>query len=164
MRARTGGQCYMYRSTGTYTTPVWTLVASVEDVNVSDLSRSLAEIKRRSSQFVSNLPALIQTIKLAFKHWFGIDSTNFTAMQSCFFGGNIEEWLVLDDLVATTGSQGLRCPMIVSQFNINEGIEDAVSIDVELSTAYWESPAGTAIDPSWYTVVGGSTTTTTALP
>lgn len=164
MRAKTGGQCSMYRSTGSDASPVWVLVASVEDVAISGMERSLAEIKRRSSQFVTTLGALIGPIKVTFKHWFGIDSTNFTALQSCFFGGNIEEWAILDDLVTTTGSQGLRIPMVVSQFNINENIEDAVSVDVELTSAYWESPSGTAIDPSWYTVAGGSTTTTTALP
>lgn len=164
MRAKTGGQMFMYRSTGTNATPVWVLVASVEDVNISDLSRGLAEIKRRSSQFVTNLPALIQTIKVGFKHWYGIDSTNFTAMQTMFFGGNIEEWAIMDDVITITGAQGLRSAYIVSQFNIVENIEDAANVDIELSNAYYESPAGTAIDPSWYTIAGGTTTTTTALP
>lgn len=164
MRAKTGGNMNMYRNTGSNATPVWVLVASVEDVNISDLTRSLAEIKRRSSQFVTNLAALIQTIKLAFKLWYGIDSTNFTALQLMFFGGNAEEWAVMDDLITTTGSQGLRCAYIVSSFPISENIEDAASIDVELSTAYYESPVGTAVDPSWYTVAGGTSTTSTALP
>jgi hypothetical protein len=140
------------------------LVAAVEDVAISDLTRSLAEIKRRSSQFTTNLAALIQTIKVSFKFWYGIDSTNFVALQTMFLSGAAEEWAILDDLVTTTGSQGLLSAFIVSGFPITENIEDAVSIDVELSNAYYESPAGTAVDPSWFTVAGGVSTTTTALP
>ena len=164
MRAVTGGNMFMYRNTGTNGVPVWVLVASVEDVAVSDLSRSAAEMKMRSSQFAKTLPAIIQPIKVEFKHWYGIDSTNFTAMQLMFFGGNIEEWAIMDAPINVTGAQGLRCAYWIEQFNINEQIEEAANVDVGLITAYYESPAGTAVDPSWYTVAGATSTTTTALP
>lgn len=164
MRANTGGNTKLYRNTGTNGTPVWVLVASVEDVALSDMSRTMAEIKRRSSIWTLGLPALINMVKLGFKHWYGIDSTNFTAMQQMFIGGNIEEWAMMDDLITSNGAQGFRCAYAVSQFNFNQQIEEAVNVDVELSAAYYESPAGTAVDPSWYTVSGGTSTTTTALP
>lgn len=164
MRANIGGNLKLYRSTGTASVPVWTLVASIEDLSISDLSRGKAEMKIRSSQFVKSLPGLIQPIETEFKHWYGIDSTNFTSLQSQFFGANIEEWAIMDDLITTTGAQGLRLANFVSQFNINQQIEEAVNVDVGLTHAYWESPAGTLIDPSWYTVSGGTSTTTTAPP
>lgn len=164
MRAKTGGNMFMYRSTGTFAAPVWVLVASVEDVSISELTRKLAEMRMRSSQFTKNLPALIDTIAVEFKHWYGIDSTNFTALQTMFFSGIIEEWAIMDDLITTTGSQGLRAAFIVAEFPIDEGIENAASIAVGLKNAYWESPPGTQVDPAWYSIAGGSTTTTTSLP
>ena len=165
MRPTTGGNCFMYRSTGTYATPVWVLVAEVEDVSIPELTRSLAEIKMRLSQFASNLAALIQTIKVKFKFWYGMNAVNnFTALQQLFFNGTVEEWAIMDAPITITGAQGLRCPFIVEEFPFDEGIENAVSIDVGLATAYWESPPGTRVDPSWYTVAGGTSTTTTSLP
>lgn len=164
MRAVTGGNMFMYRSTGTFTTPVWNLVSAVEDVSISDMTRGLAEIKLRSSQFAKNLATLIETISVSFKHWYGIDSATVTALQTLFFTGIVEEWAIMDAPIALTGAQGLRCPMILSEFPIDQGIENAASIDCVLKTAYWESPAGTQVDPSWYTVVGGTTSTTTTLP
>lgn len=164
MRAKTGGNMFMYRSTGTFLVPVWILVAAVEDVSISDLTRKLAEIRLRSSQFTKNLAALIDTITVEFKMWYGIDSTNFTALQQMFFGGSVEEWAIMDEPITVNGAQGLRCPMLVGEFPVDEGIENAASVAVGLKTAYWESPAGTQIEPSWYTVVGGSSTTTTAPP
>ena len=165
MRPTTGGNMFMYRSSsGSNAAPTWVLVSAVEDVAISDLTRSLAEIKLRASQFVSNLAALIQTISLEFKTWYGIDTTNWSALQSLFFSGSTEEWAVMDAPITVTGAQGLRFPAIVSEFPLDEGIENAASNDCVLKTAYWESPAGTRIDPSWYTVSGGSSTTTTSLP
>lgn len=164
MRAVTGGNMKMYRNTGTDGTPVWVLVPSVEDVSIPDFERSMAELKMRSSQFASNLAAIIQTISVNFKLWYGIDSTNFSALQQCFFQGIAEEWAIMDDLITTTGSQGLRIPMLVAQFPFDQALEAAASLDVTLKTAYMESPPGTRIDPSWYTVAGGTSTTTTSLP
>lgn len=164
MRPNIGGNLKMYRNTGTAGTPVWVLVASVENVAISDLSRGAAEMKIRSSQFVKSLPALVNPITIEFKHWYGIDSTNFAAMQSMFWSGATEEWALMDDLITTTGSQGLRCACFIEKFNRNEEIDNAVNMDVGLRHSYWESPAGTVIDPSWYTVSGGSTTTTTSPP
>lgn len=164
MRPTTGSNMALYRNSGTNATPVWNLCAAVEDVNVSDLTRSLAEIKLRSSQFAKNLAALIETISVSFKFWYGADATTFAALQSLFFNGTVEEWAIMDNLITLTGAQGLRCGMIVAEFPQNQPLEDAASIDVVLKTGWYESPAGTVVDPSWYTVAAGTSTTTTALP
>lgn len=164
MRATTGGNMFMYRNSGTNGTPVWNLVASVEDVAISDFSRAMAEIKIRSSQWTKNLAALIQTVKVEFKHYYGVDSTNFAAMLSCFLNGIAEEWAIMDAPITITGAQGLRCAFLVSDFPFNQPIEEASNLDVGLSTAYYESPVGTIVEPSWYTVAGASTSTTSTLP
>lgn len=146
----TGGNMKLYRNTGTYAIPVWVLMAEIGDVNIPDLARTMAEMKRRSSQFAVNFAALIQTISIEFKQWHGLDATNFTAMKTNFFAGTAEEWGLFDTLVATSGSQGLRCPVLIAEWPWQQNLEDVSDHDLVAKTAYWESPAGTAVNPTWY--------------
>lgn len=164
MRPEVGANMFAYRNNGTPTVPVWNLVSMIEDLAINNLARTLAEIKIRASSFTSNLPALIDTIKVEFKHYYGMDATTCTALINLFFLGSIEEWLFADAPVTVNGAQGLRCPMIVSELPVDQNIEEAAAFNVGLSTGYMESPPGTRIDPSWFIVAGGSSTTTTSLP
>src|SRR5262245_10116709 len=115
----------MYRNTASYTTPTWALVAEVEDVSISDLARSIAELKRRASGFSLGLPAIIQLIKVEFKRWHGLDATEWTTFITRFFSGGVEEWAFMDGLIATSGSQGLRLANIISECPWDQALEDA---------------------------------------
>lgn len=147
-----GANMRLYRNTGTAGTPVWVLVSQIGDLNISDLTRALAEIKRRASVFTTNLAALIQSISIELKYWYGLDSTNFTALRTNMFSGAIEQWAMMDGDITVTGTQGLKIPVVLEQFPISQNLEDPVSIDVVAKTGYWESPAGTPIDPAWFAV------------
>ena len=96
MRPVVGANMFLYRNTGTFTVPVWNLVSAVEDVAISNLAVTLAELKMRSSAFTKNLAALFDSIKVEFKHWYGIDSSTVTALINAFFGRASEEWALMD--------------------------------------------------------------------
>ena len=148
----TGGNMKLYRNTGTYGTPVWVLMGDIGDVNIPDMARTIAELKRRSSAFTVGLAALIQMISIEFKFIHGLDATNFTALRTAFFAGTAEEWAVMDGLVATVGNQGLRCPVVIEQFPWQQNLEDVSDHDIVAKAAYYESPAGTAREPVWFVV------------
>ena len=148
----TGHKMKLYRNTGTVAVPVWSEVAEVGDVSIPDLSRGLAELKRRANDFTKNLASLIQSISVEFRLHHGLDATNFDAIRANFFSGAIEEWAVMNADVSVSGNEGLRLPAIVEQFPFDQPLEDVAGHDIRLAVAYFEEPAGTEIDPSWFVV------------
>lgn len=140
----------LYRNTGSPTSPVWTEVNEVGDVSIPDLTRGLAELKRRASDFTKNLASLIQSISVEFRLHHGLDATNFNAIRQNFFNGTAEEWLVANGNPATSGTEGLRLPALVENFPWDQPLEDVSGHDMRLAVAYWES-GGSEIDPSWAT-------------
>ncbi len=148
----TGHKMKAYRNTGTVAVPVWSEVSEIGDLSIPDLSISLAELKRRASNFTKNLAGMIQSIAFEFRMHHGLDATNFDAIRANFFAFTIEEWAFMNGAIATTGNEGIRCPVLVEQFPWDQSLEDASGHDVRLAVAYFEEPAGTEIDPNWFVV------------
>lgn len=156
---KTGHRMKMYRNTGTYLVPVWSLVNEVGDVSIPDLKRGMAELKRRANDFTKNIASLIQSISIEFRMPSGLGLTTWAAMKANFFAGTAEEWAIMDGDIATgLGAEGLRCPVLVEDFPWDQPLEDVAGYDFRLVCAYWESPAGTERDPVWLSI---ATTTTT---
>jgi len=151
MPPKAGHNMKLYRNTGTVATPTWTLVGDVSDVGIPDLTMGLAELKRRSNNFTKNLATLIQSIAIEFTHIHGLGGTNFTAMRTNFLAGTAEEWLVADGDAATSGTEGLRCPVLIEQFPWDQPQEEVSSHDIRLATAYMED-GGSEVDPTWLVV------------
>jgi hypothetical protein len=152
MAPTVGHKMKLYRNTGTVATPTWSEVAEVGDVSIPDLTMGLAELKRRANAFTKNLPTLIQSISVEFRLHYGMDATNFDAIRQNFFAGTVEEWAVMSGDITTSGTEGLRLPALVEQFPWDQSLEDISGHDVRLAVAYFEEPAGTEIDPNWFTV------------
>lgn len=152
MAPSTGFNMKLYRNTATVATPTWSEVAEVADVSIPDLTRLTAQLKRRAKKWTKALASLIDSIAVEFRLHHGLDATNFDAIQANFFDGTIEEWAVMNGDISTTGNEGLRLPALVTNFPFDQPLEDVAGHDVRLELAYFEEPAGTEIDPSWYTV------------
>lgn len=146
---KTGHLMKMYRNTGSVATPTWTEVDEVGDVSIPDLTRGLAQLKRRANNFTKNLATLIQSIAVEFRLHHGLDATNFDAIQAAFFAGTVEEWAIFNGDIATSDNEGMRIPIIIENFPWDQPLEDVSGHDVRLAIAYMEEPAGTEIDPSW---------------
>lgn len=149
---KTGHKMHTYRNTGTYDTPVWSEVTQIGDLNVSDLTRLLAQLKRRGNNFTKNLASLIDTIGIEFRMPHGLSMTTFDALRANFFAGTAEEWAIMDNAMATELAQGLRVPVIIEQFPWDQNLEDVSGHDIRLALAYMEEADGTEIDPEWMTV------------
>lgn len=150
---KTGHQMKAYRNTGTYDTPVWGEVGNIGDLSVSDLTRGLAELKRRGNNFTKNLASLIQSIAVEFRMPHGLGMTTFNALQTAFFAGTAEEWAIMDGDITVDDAQGLRCPFLLENFPWDQNLEEVSGHDIRLAIAYMEEADGTEIDPSWMTVV-----------
>src|SRR5215213_8959655 len=125
-----GKNMKFYRNTATHATPTWVLISQIGDLNVSDLTRGLAELKRRGNGFVKNLPVFINSIAVEFRLIFGLDTTNYTFLRQTFFSGACVQYAIMNDIIAGPGSEGLMLPAIVEQFPWNQNLEDVSAHDV----------------------------------
>ena len=158
---QTGHTMRLYRNTGTHPTPVWNHVNEIGDLTISDLSRILAQLKRRANGFTKNLPSLIDSIAVEFRlHW-GLGKTQYDGIRNDFFNATVREWAIMNGAIETSGNQGLTAPFIVEQFPWEQPLENVSGHDVRLAVGYKEDETnGGELDPYWY-VVGTTTTTTT---
>jgi len=148
---KTGHKMKLYRNTGTYAVPTWSVVDEVGDVSIPDMSRGMAELKRRANDFTKNLATLIQSIAIEFRLHHGLDSTTFDAIRANFFTGAAEEWAVMNGDIATSGNEGMRIPVLFEQFPWDQALEEVSGHDCRMIVAYMEE-SGTEIDPEWYVV------------
>lgn len=160
-RPTTGHKMKAYINTGTHAVPVWTEITEIGDLNISDLSRNLAELKRRGREFTKNLAAMIGTIGIEFTMHFGLNRTVYDLLRAAFFAGTNYEFAFMNGAIATNGHQGLTIQALVENFPWNQALEEVSGHDVRLATGYMEDEVnGGELDPYWF-VVGTTTTTST---
>lgn len=148
---KTGHKMKAYRNTGTPSVPVWVEVGEIGDLSISDMSRILAQLKRRANGFTKNLSSLVDSIAVEFRLHFGLGTTQYTAIQTKFFDGLPEEWAIMSGNVAGPAEQGLRCPFIVESFPMDQALENAAGHDVRLAIAYM-TVTSVEVEPSWFVV------------
>lgn len=147
-----GQSCKLYRNTATVASPTWDALDSVGDVAIPDLQVGLAELKRRGNNFTKNLGTLVQSFSLDAKIIALMDTTTYGALKTNFLAKTAEEYAIMNGDITVATTTGMRCPLLIHQFPINQAQEEVVSHDMKWAVAYYESPSGTEIDPSFYTV------------
>ena len=140
-----GMDAKLYYNTGSYASPTWTLISNVRDLTLN-LERGDTDITTRGGGGWRQSVATLADGSIDFGMVWDNTDTVFTAIKNAFINNTVLEFLVLDGLVATTGSQGLRASMAITSFSRNEGLEDALTVDVSAKTAYADNA------PSWHTV------------
>lgn len=151
---KTGHSMKLYYNTGTSGTPTWVEVDEIEDLNVSQLQFSVAELRRRANNFTKNLASLEEPIEVEFRLHHGLGETQFDQIRADHFNRASREWAIMDGDITVNGQEGLRCPFFVAGFPWEQNLQDVSGHDVRLVIAY-HSESGTELDPSWYEV-GGS--------
>lgn len=134
-----------YRNTGSYGTPTWDLINNVKDLTLS-LDKDEVDITTRGSGgFKEFIDGMIDA-SIDFGMVWDTEDTDFAAIRTAFFAKTAVEFLILDGLVATTGSQGLRVTCMVKSFTRNENLGEALMADVTLRPVKNANAA-----PAWYT-------------
>jgi hypothetical protein len=155
MTVKTGHEMKLYMNSGSHETPTWTLIDEVGDVSIPDLAIGLAELKRRKSNFTKNLAGTFQSIAVEFQLSHDGAAANFKTLIAAFFARTVKEWAIMDGAITTTGSAGLRIPLLIEQFPWDQPQDDVSGHAVRLAVALMEDPAGTELDPSWYEITAG---------
>ena len=151
---KTGAKMKAYRNGGTVASPTWAEVSEIGDLSIPDMSLAIAELKRRGSNYTKGLPGLVDLISVEFKLIHGLDKTVFELILDDWRNQRVKEWAICDDAITTSGTYGLRLPVIVAQFPWDQALEDVSGHDVRLVLGYMEE-SSTEVDPFWIEV-GGS--------
>jgi hypothetical protein len=134
-----------YRNTGSYATPTWDLIGNVKDLTLS-LEKDETDVTTRSSGGWKEFVDGMKDATIEFGMLWDTGDADFTAIKDAFTGNTSIEVLVLDGLVATAGSQGLRVTCMVKSFTRNENLGEALMVDVSLRPVKNSNAA-----PAWYT-------------
>jgi hypothetical protein len=134
----------LYRNTGTYGSPVWSLINIATDVNIL-ADKSMAEVKARLSTIVKNLPAM-KTLGIEFTILGDTSVTDYDTLRDAYMNDTMIEFAVADQPIANSGCEYYRQQSYLSSFPIDQKLEDAQTAKVKADVAY------TANDPSFVNV------------
>ena len=134
-----------YRNSGNYGSPTWDLISNVKDLTLN-LDKDETDVTTRASGgFKEFVDGLIDA-SIEFSMLWDTADTDFAAIRTAFFAKTAIEFLILDGLQATAGSQGLRVTCMVKSFTRNETLGEALMVDVTIR------PVKNANSPpAWYT-------------
>ena len=144
MGVKLGMDAKLYRNTGSYGSPVWNEVKNVKDVTLN-LEAGEADVTTRGNAGWRANIATLKDASLEFEMVWDTADDDFTAIRTAFLTNAAIEFAVLDGPVATSGSQGLRASMAITNFSRAEPLEEAIKVSVTAKPTYADNP------PEWMT-------------
>lgn len=145
MGIKLGMEAKLYRNTGTYAAPTWVELTNVKDLTLN-LEAGEADVTTRGNAGWRATVATLKDGSIEFEMVWDTTDTNFTAIQDAFFNNTDIEFAVMDGDVASSGSQGLRATMSITNFSRSEALEEALMVSVNAKPTYAVNA------PEWMTV------------
>lgn len=145
MGARYSINCKLYRNTGSYGSPTWSVVPTVKDVMLP-LTKGEWDASTRASQFEITAPILIKA-QLDFQIVRKTTTdAHLDALIAAFFASTQIEFAVMDGDIVTTGSKGLRASMEILKADQSQKLTEGVLWDFTVK------PGDNDNAPSWLTI------------
>ena len=144
MGVKLGMDAKLYRNTGSYASSVWNEVKNVKDLTLN-LEAGEADVSTRGNGGWRANIATLKDASLEFEMVWDTADDDFTAIRTAFLTNAAIEFAVLDGPVATSGSQGLRASMAITNFSRAEPLEEAIKVSVTAKPTYATNP------PEWMT-------------
>ncbi len=120
----------LYRNTGTYGSPVWTLCPTVRDVNLN-ITKGDGDGSARVSTWKGHLPAL-KDASLEIEILRTRVLADHDAFRDAFVNDTIMDIAVADQTIATSGTEYWRADMFVMEFSRKEPLENGVTVSIKL--------------------------------
>ena len=135
----------LYRYDAAATT--WHLIGNTRDLSLS-LEKATADITTRGGDGWRQSVATLKDGSVSFQMVYDTEDANFTALQTAFMSSDAGDikFMVLDGVRTVADVQGLEAHFTITGFNINQNLEEAMTVDVTMQTAY----SSTA--PAWVTI------------
>lgn len=116
--------------------PTWSEITNIRDVN-RDVQKVMADANIRGVEWDQQV-AVRKQLEITFQMLYDADDTHYEAMEEAFYDDaiHLEEFLFLDGPITTVGSKGLRVHAEISQFGVNEGLDEMGLTDVTIVPGY----------------------------
>lgn len=126
----------LYRNTDSPydNTPTWSLVTNVRDLT-RNREKDLADASIRGSSYHLQV-ATLKSFSVDFQMVYDASDADVTAFEDAYEADTDIELLVLDGLISTVDSKGIRFQGQVSKFTINEALADVGLVDVSIVPGY----------------------------
>lgn len=134
-----------YHNTGSYGTPTWDEMPNVRDVEINGEAAE-ADLTTRGGGGWRQRAATIRDGQVEFSSIWDTADTDLMAVKDAWKAGTLIDMAFMDGDIATSGSQGMRAEMAVTQFTRSEGLEDALTVNVSVAPGYSDNA------PTWYEV------------
>ena len=144
MTVKLGLEAKLFRNNADYDSPDWTELENVKDVTLS-LEASEADVTTRGNNGWRATIAALKDGSIEFEMIWDTDDANFTAVLVAFLNNSGIEFAVMDGPMSS-GSQGLRATMSITNFSRNEPLEEAITVSVTAKPTY------ALHAPEWLTV------------
>ena len=147
----TGRRWRIYRNTGTYGTPTWTVIAERKDLEIG-LTKGKITSLRDSAEFMEYLKGY-KDLTIGFPIKYTRANANHVALRTDFMADDdgYFDLLILDGTSATSGAQGIRAIVGLFDFSHSGPLEDETTVNLEFQPTYAED-GGSAIESDWHTV------------
>ena len=147
----TGRNWRIYRNTGTYSVPVWTVVGERKDITLS-ITKDEIESLRDAAEFKEYLKGY-KDLDCSFDIKYTRNNANHVAFRTNFFADSDESFdlLVLDGDSSTTGNQGMRILCALFDFSHSGPLTDETTVSLTFKPTYVED-SGSPVESDWYTV------------
>ena len=108
MTKRLGGDCKLYRNSGTYGSPTWNEITNVEDLS-QPMTRGQGEFKTRGSKFILKKNGKID-LGVEFKLVVDKSDDDYSVLRDGFLAdpATVIEFAIMDEAIATTGTRPPR--------------------------------------------------------
>lgn len=150
MGTKLGLECKLYRGAAGAT-------ANTEMTNVTNVSLSLekgeADITTRAADGWKMSAATLKEASIEFEMLYDPQDADFLAIQSAYFGNTALAFFISDG-----SGGGLDCDCVITNFSIDQSLEEAVKVSVTLKPTNIGGQSGRA--PAWKT--GGSSSSSSS--
>ena len=145
----TGQESKLYYNSATYASPTWVEITKCIDVTISITASEVTTNARESAWKLTRQGLKELAISWNYLHKQGTD-TVFDAIRAAFFSRTTYELLALDGPATESGCQGIRAHCQFFSNTLNQGLEDASTVDFEAKPVYAEESSALVV-PSWFT-------------
>ena len=125
----------------------YTELSNIKDLTIN-LEKGEADITTRSGGGFRQYAATLKEGGVDFQMVWDTDDAGFTAIKNAYFNDTTLAFMFLDGADDSSGSQGLKAEMTITNFSRTESLEEALMVDVSLKITKVDLIA----TPSWHTV------------
>jgi predicted secreted protein len=118
----------LYYNSATYATPTWDLITEVKDLTLT-FSKGEVDVTTRASGGYTEIVDGLKEASIEFSILYNTSDTDFSAILDAFHANTAVEFFVMDGLVATSGSEGLRATCTITGLTVNQVLGEALMAD-----------------------------------